>query len=223
MNRSDTLLALRGKELAQIFLAFAQLAALLSPGSSTGSSSGPLLTVIMDFQQPRSPVALSAMEREIEVILQPTGVRLGWRILSDAVSREAFEAVVVARFRGDCRAEGEWELPPTRVLGIAHVTDGQVLPFSDVDCDRVRHFVQPRLATHSPFDAGRLYGRALGRVLGHELYHILAKTTRHARSGLAKPLLNPHELTEGHLNLATHEIEMIRARFGRPTLLTGFR
>jgi hypothetical protein len=177
----------------------------------------------MDFKHRRSEVAVYAMEREIQSILEPAGVRLGWRILSDAVSREAFEAVVVARFRGDCRADGDRDPAPARVLGLAHVTDGQVLPFSDIDCDRVRHTVQPRLAALNPLDAGRLYGRALGRVLGHELYHILAKTTHHARTGLAKPLLSPRELTEGHLEFETHEIEMIRSRFGRPTLLTGSR
>jgi hypothetical protein len=106
---------------------------------------------------------------------------------------------------------------------MTYLTEGHVLPFSEIDCDRVRRLVQPRLTAKNPLDTARLYGRALGRVLGHELYHILASTTRHARSGLAKPLLNPRELTEERLDFEHREIEMIRARFGRSTLLTSQR
>jgi hypothetical protein len=200
-----------------ISAAVAELVALLM---SCPRLTAPTVTVVMDFREPRSAESVQEMEQELATILDPSGLRLSWRILSDEVAKETFEAVMVVRFRGQCRSDAPQTVVPARVLGITHITDGHVLPFSEVDCDRVRSFISRRLEGVHPVAAARLFGRALGRVLGHEVYHILARTRDHAQTGLAKALLSPQELTEGHLQLETHQLERIRGRFGRSTLLT---
>ena len=61
-----------------------------------------------------------------------------------------------------------------------------VLPFSDVDCDAVRGFLQKEMLSRPVDSREEIYGRALGRVLAHELYHVLAGTAIHGACGIAK-------------------------------------
>jgi hypothetical protein len=56
------------------------------------------------------------------------------------------------------------------------------MPYSEVKCDEVVKTVPAGGALGQE----AALGRAMGRVLAHELYHILARTTRHATDGLAK-------------------------------------
>ena len=44
-------------------------------------------------------------------------------------------------------------------------------------------------------------GRALARVAAHEIYHIVAQTPEHEKSGLAKANLSSQELTANRLEL----------------------
>jgi len=66
------------------------------------------------------------------------------------------------------------------------VSDGMVLPFSDVDCDAIRGFLQKQLLSTPEAEREETFGRALGRVLAHELYHVLAGTSNHGACGVAK-------------------------------------
>lgn len=178
-------------------------------GQARGS--GNVIAVFMQFDEQYSAVSLAAMEKELESIMSACSLNIQWRMLDDSASKESFNDLVVTRFRGKCRANVP-RAPRTgkKTLGLTHVSASEVLPFSEVDCDRVRNFVQPRLARERGRRVDQLLGRALARVLAHELYHMLAKTGTHARAGIAKATLTPSELLGGRLRLGRKQSEEIQ-------------
>src|SRR5207249_8535361 len=93
------------------------------------------------------------------------------------------------------------DLVPQRIegaaLGRTHVTDGQVLPFSEVNCDRIRAFLSQALMPLAPQDRNEAFGRAVARVLAHELYHIITRTALHGSSGVARAAYTVPELMAG--------------------------
>lgn len=175
------------------------------------SGSRSTVAVLMDFDEHYSPVTVTAMEQELESIMRACSLDIQWRVLDDFSSQETFNNLVVARFRGKCTGDVPEPFgthPAT--LGLTHLSEGEILPFSEVNCDRVRDFVQPKLARENRLRVNQLLGRALGRVLAHELYHMLAKTGVHGHTGVAKPLLTPDDLIRGQLRLEDAQSEGIR-------------
>ena len=79
-------------------------------------------------------------------------------------------------------------------LGETHTVDGEVLPFSDIQCDAARRFLERDMRALPAAEQDEVLGRALGRVVAHELYHILLKTRTHARTGLGRPVLSCADL-----------------------------
>ncbi len=70
----------------------------------------------------------------------------------------------------------------------------RILPFSEVDCDGLRVFLQRGLLGLRAQDRALAYGRAVGRVLAHELYHIFADTKHHGSCGIAKEAFSSQDL-----------------------------
>jgi hypothetical protein len=158
------------------------------PAASTGR---PSVGVYLDFDSAPGAVAVETMKKEVDEILRPSGVSLGWRLARENHGDEAFAGLVVLKFKGKCRIE-TWANPEpnlarlgeTDILGATKVVNGRVTPFSEVQCDQVRQvlaYLRPEQK-----DRQHAFGVALGRVVAHELYHILARTTSHATAGLAK-------------------------------------
>jgi hypothetical protein len=79
-------------------------------------------------------------------------------------------------------------------LGRTQVSDGVVLPFSDIDCDGIRSFVRFRLLHMDRAYRDEAYGRAVARVLAHELYHVFANTRQHASGGVGRASYTAEEL-----------------------------
>ncbi len=160
------------------------LAALPSLGGERQASIAPI-ALFTQFQEEPSAAIREALQSELETIMNPVGLHFDWRSLNDG-DNTATELVVVT-FKGRCDVRG---MQPLTVmpgaLGWTHVSDGLVLPFSEVDCSAVRDFLQRQLLVRSPAEREELYGRALGRVLAHELYHVLASTASHGACGVAK-------------------------------------
>jgi hypothetical protein len=97
------------------------------------------------------------------------------------------------------------------MLGSTHIADGRILPFADVDCDRIRELMASSLAPASPQERERLLGHAMARVLAHELYHFLAHTTKHASTGIAKASYTGTELAAGVLRFDEAQLRSVRA------------
>lgn len=147
------------------------------------------------FEQPPSPVAEQAMRDELAAIMEPTGMAFQWRALGPGGSPGSPGQLAVVTFHGNCGAANLAGPPRTSsALGWTHVSDGVVLPFSEVDCGGLRAFLQGGLLRLKAAEREAALGRAAARVLAHELYHVFAATRHHAQGGIAKPVYTPDEL-----------------------------
>lgn len=164
----------------------------------------------MDFQGSPSRRALSAMERETEVILKPAGLSLGWRLAADA-ARESFGDLVVVEFKGPCQVEPVQnvydELGP---MAFTYSSDGNVQPFTQVSCAKVAASVRAAMGGEGFPRADMLFGRALGRVLAHELVHVLTGSDVHSRDGVQRTALSGKDLISGALVLGTTDLTRLR-------------
>ena len=83
---------------------------------------------------------------------------------------------------------------------MAYSSNGSVLPFGEVQRDRVRQslegFSAEAMARHQSE-----FGVALGMVMAHELYHVLGHSAQHTRQGVTKESLSAREFLEGSLPL----------------------
>ena len=170
----------------------------------------PKLTIVLDFQEARSDLTITAMERETEGILKSSGVNLDWRLASDA-SRESFDDLVVVQFKGACKVEPVPyvydELGP---MAFTYSSDGNVQPFTRVLCDKVAASVRSAMWGGDFQKADLLFGRALGRVLAHELVHMLTRSIRHGREGVQRPALSGRELISESLLLSSADMARLR-------------
>jgi hypothetical protein len=189
-----------------ILLGSCLLAAAL--GASAGSIDPlphPPLTIgiLLARHDPLPDDQMSEMQQELESILDFPGVRLVWRDLEEAAGREVFNWVVVVHVDADDdgKETKSWKGLKQGALGFSHVSDGQVLPFTSLNCGRLRRLLESGLCGEPAWRRASLFGPALGRVLAHEVYHVLARTTAHGYWGVSKPVLTVKELTADSLPL----------------------
>ena len=189
-------------------------------GQAGAGAGTELIAIYTQFAQPPSSLSVEHMKGELAEIMAPLHLHFTWRGLEQANGREALSEIVVVNFHGTCRGDG---LVPPRspdgALGWTHITDGQVLPFSEVNCDRIRELIGGALAAAAPADRARLLGRAMARVLAHELYHFFTNTTKHSPSGIAKARYTGAELAAGQLRFGEGQLEKVRS--GRMRNLLG--
>jgi hypothetical protein len=127
--------------------------------------------------------------------------------------------LAVVTFMGRCDTAGLVTRSKIEgALGWTHVSDGQILPFTDVNCDRVREFAQSGLLMLQTEDREEKYGRALGRVLAHELYHIFANTMRHGSVGVAKESYSMQDLLSDDFQFQAKESRMLQTNRPRPAV-----
>ena len=171
------------------------------------------LTIYTRFASAASPLTIEYMKTELDAIMLPFNLRFDWRALEAASGNEAVAEIVVVSFKGACQADRlpHWE-PSAHMLGSTHIADGQILPFADVDCDRIRELMASSLAPASPPERERLLGRAMARVLAHELYHLLAHTTKHASTGIAKASYTGTDLAAGVLRFDEAQLRSVREK-----------
>lgn len=178
-------------------------------GQTGGGQVAPFAVYTHFDQEPAAPV-LDSLKQELTSILADVGLPVAWRSLDAHREGESFEALAVITFKGTCSVDG---LISERVgggaLGRTHVTDGQIIPFSDVDCGRIRAFLSHSLVPLWRPDRDRLYGRAIARVLAHELYHIFTQTRHHGSSGLAEPSYTARELMADGFSFAEPDRKML--------------
>jgi hypothetical protein len=162
---------------------------------------------------------LQAIRSEVATIMDPSGVTFDWLNLSGTSGSEVSAELVVITFKGKCefRPAIQTRTEPA-ALGWTHISDGEVLPFGDIHCDRVQQLLYPFLLAMDGSDRDYAFGRAVGRVLAHELYHILAKTTHHASGGVAKPCYNASELMSSKFRFRERDSQLIRGKRVREQL-----
>lgn len=158
------------------------------------------LTIYTHFAHPASANMLEQMKAELDTIMLPFNLRFDWRSLESADGHEVVAEVVVVNFQGACLTDAMIPSGASAgALGSTHMVDGQVLPYADVNCDRIRELMHHNLVLSHPAEREGLLGRAVARVLAHELYHVLAHTTKHASQGIAKASYTRAELAAERL------------------------
>ena len=164
-------------------------------------------------------MVFESLQAELATIMAPAGIRFEWRSLKGVRGDEVSVELVVVQFKGTCDAAnlGLRRYPPG-ALGWTHVSGGDVLPFSDVQCDGIRQFVRCGLAGLPLAAREKAFGRALGRVLAHELYHVFAGSRLHGAHGIAKPIYTVSELLADHLEFQAHDFDVLRSCKARAAL-----
>ena len=164
-----------------------------------------------EFQVEPSDSIVQAMSSELAAIMEPVGIRFEWKSLAGAKPAETAAQLAVIGFKGRCEAPGISPLPrDPGPLGFTHVSEGVILPFTDIDCGRIRSFVQKELAMRPVDDREKLYGRALARVLAHELFHMCVKTPKHASHGLGKAYYFVGELIAERFRFDDSDLSALR-------------
>jgi hypothetical protein len=197
---------------------FCLLAGVFPALSETRGATFAPITLYTQFQQAAPVGVVEAMQDEVETIMAPIGLQFEWRDLNQAGGHEVSAELAVVSFKGKCDTVGLVARSKFEgALGWTHVSDGQILPFTDVSCDRVREFAQPALLALRPEDREEKYGRALGRVLAHELYHIFANTMHHG-SGVAKESYSVQDLLSDDFQFEAKESRLLQS--SRPRTAT---
>jgi mono/diheme cytochrome c family protein len=175
------------------------------------------IALYIRFEEFPPPIVSEVMEREVESILSPLGLPIKWGLL-DGVHQSGFAVeLAVVKFRGGCNPDSRMRSRMSGPLGWTAESEGAILPFVEVDCDRIRDMVHRELGGSPPFSEFVL-GRALGRVVAHELYHVFAQTDRHAPEGLAKAYLTDSDLTKGGVRFQKEEYRSLRAAMSQARL-----
>jgi hypothetical protein len=170
-----------------------------------------VLTIVTQGSLPDATGILDQMSSEVETLLAPVGLRLEWRELDLKRPFDSVCMLACLRFVNQSRNQTRVGLTRGRSsLGFTHVTDGEILPFCEVDSSRVLELIAKTLSDKPRFVREHMLARALGRVVAHELYHAVARTTAHSRTGLAKPTLSPEELTEPDISFDSSAVELLR-------------
>jgi hypothetical protein len=173
----------------------------LPPGKAT-------LTILLKFDGDSSENSVSAMKTELTTIMKAAGTAVEFRSYEQMIGTDAAGPLVVVKFKGKCRMEPLPVLYDERgPLAFTHSSDGEVLPFSEVSCDRVTTSVHSALWGGDRGRADELLGRALGRVLAHEIYHILGNTQKHGTKGVAKSALSGEQLIADRFGLNPSDME----------------
>jgi hypothetical protein len=163
------------------------------------------------FEQAPPQAVETALHEELDSIMTPLGLRFEWRDLHGArLEKPAVELAVVS-FKGRCDVSGLVRRAATPgPLGWTHISDGSILPFSDVDCGGIRAFLQSDLLEIPAAAREAAFGRALARVLAHELYHVFADTTRHGSFGIGKEAYSARDLLENGFRFENRESKALR-------------
>ena len=178
---------------------------------------GPSVTLILQFDEAYSTDSLNAMKHEVASIVGRSGVRFDWKMINDVRPSDSFENLVVVHFHGACLMEQTASLPDERgYYAFTHTSNGSVLPFSEVECDKIRSSIRPAMTSQQWQRGNAVFGRALGRVVAHELFHMLAKTESHAHSGVTKTSLTPEQLISENLPMAAPDLDRLRRQKNRP-------
>jgi hypothetical protein len=166
----------------------------------------------MNFQHEPAAHVLETMKAELQSIMAPAGIALEWRSLNRNEIDAASSLLAVMHFSGSCEPGAVQQAsPPGGALGLTHVVDGRIVPFSNVDCDKVWNVLVRGIVCLPGRKWEGAFGRALARVSAHELYHILARTARHSSSGLARPWFTEIELLSDKLRFGEKDCNALRA------------
>jgi hypothetical protein len=184
----------------------------------TEATAAPAVTLFAHFDGNPGDVLLEALHKELSDIMRVVGFQVEWRDLDRSDRTEVVSELVVIKFKGRCSMDPSFAALTAHSgpLGWTHVTDGEILPYIDVQCDRIQNVIGPEVLRFEPAERKRRYSRAMARVAAHELYHVLGKTSKHAMHGIAKRAYDVKDLLSDGVTFETDTISNIHRRTPRP-------
>jgi hypothetical protein len=169
------------------------------------------ITVAVSFEKPHSAVSVGALQHQLKALLEPAGISVNVMLRSDLPEAPQFSELVVFDMRGSCSMSARPSALDERgPLGMAYESNGHVLHFGEVRCDRVRRCLERITGGAHPEEHQEEYRAALGIVVAHELYHMLADAKAHTKDGLTKESLSARELLEGAVSIPSLAREALR-------------
>jgi hypothetical protein len=183
---------------------------LLTTASCFAGSLNPDLqpvTVLVEFTGARSTTSLNALKSELQTILSDSHLQVDLELKSSWPDTPVSGNLLLFKMKGTCtmNAMPVGALSDERgPLAMTHSVNGELLPFGEVECDRVRTALQRTIGRSNPEAHQTEYGIALARVMAHEIYHMLEKSAAHTKNGLSKEALSSAELARGTPRLTIH-------------------
>ena len=183
----------------------------LWPRDRVSSPKGPL-TLVVEYETPPAEESLTEMRRELSGILEKTGLQIEWKLRSEIKLGDSLSDLAVIRLRGNCRMEAMPIVFDERgPLAFAHTADGEILPFTEVVCDRVRGLTRAAMFGGEHARGNQLLGRAMARVVAHELYHVVAGA-QHDAEGITRASLSGRQLIDDRLGFSEKAIGRLSAK-----------
>jgi len=186
---------------------------------SVASTPSPV-TVLLDFDQPHSSVSLQSMQQELDRILASARLKVDLRLHNELPDAPQFHDVVIFKMKGHCTMNA---LPIAALsdergaLAMTYSVDGSLLPFGEVECDRVRQSVQRAVGKGNPESHQAVFGIALARVIAHEMYHMISNSSTHTKDGVTKESLSGRELSQQLMSYPNGARNILEVRADRPS------
>ncbi len=140
------------------------------------------------------------MQAELQRLLDPADLEIQWK--TSRSGAEDFDLVAVGSFEGSCSSK-EAVAEGSSILGDTSISNGHILPFFRVDCATIQRLLDRNAD-------GAVLGRALARVIAHELYHIIANTSAHHDTGVAKAKFSTKDLTTPRFELDMWSVALMK-------------
>ena len=153
-----------------------------------------------------SHTTISEFERELERITAASG-EFAWAGDGTTTSPVVNGTLIEVTLLGHCSGRRHASAG-TGALGWSEVSDGKVLPFIRLDCDRIGALIRPVLKGKGSSSRELLMGRALARVLAHELRHVLSDQTDHGFTLVSKVSLSREELTQARAEFDPNDFSL---------------
>jgi hypothetical protein len=182
---------------------------------SIGQAATRNVTVLVDFEKPHSDVSMIALREELRQLLQPAGIAIDVMLKSEMPVSPQFAELVVFHMKGSCTinvapVDLSNASDDRRWLGMTYTSDGQILHFGAVQCDRIRRCLQQVTVGRSLEQRQVEYGNALGLVVAHEICHMVIGAKTHTKDGLTKESLSARDLLDGELSIPSGVREALR-------------
>ena len=175
------------------------------------ASSAPLFLIYSHFEQAPPQAVVSAIRAETATILAPLELPYAWRSMDDvSPGREIASDLVVVKFQGQCDGSGVFQ-KAAGPLGWTHVSDGEVLPFIEIQCDTIGGFLTSKLPDRDRGQRDVAFGRAVARVLAHELFHALTGSVHHGGEDITRSAYNVNDLLTDEFPVEQHTIDALHS------------
>ena len=171
------------------------------------------LTVVLDTEQPLPAQTMAAMRHEMDRLVGGSRVRIEWKMRGDVKTGESHSDLVLVKFHGDCRMESGPVLFDERgPMAFTYSSDGDILPFSEVSCERVRGAARSAMTAGDAMRGDLLMGRALARVVAHEMYHMVSRDEKHSAQGVLRKGLSGAQLIAEQFRFTEEDLRRLDSK-----------